>query len=617
MKRLWYLLLGLPGLGLATVMLGPTVWGQPDAPKKGGALPVVQVNAPRDQTPPPPQLEVPQFPAVPIPPKSGPAPVVGTVQWADPPSTPTPPAPKAQTPIAPPPQIAPPPIAPPASNTSQVSRQQPTVTIEWIAPPTIRVNQPLPCQIVVRNSAATTVNNVVVRHKLPQGVTCKSAEPAATTESGEMVWNIGTLNPDQTRKIDLVLVTPTRGQLNCQANVSFSAVAGHQIQVREPQLSVKIKTPDKIVIGENVTLNFAVHNPGDGMADTVKLKATLPEGLEYVRGPIAEFDVGNLAPKEMRTVQVTCVAKGTGVQKCSASVTGDGNLSANDTCQFDILIPKLDVVMVGPKLRYLDRKAVYTLKVTNPGSAPANNVEVAEIIPAGFKFEQANHGGQFHEPLRQVTWKIGDLQPGETKEVNVDLLPIATGEFRFVALAKAARGLKSEADTRTVVEGLPSLSIDVSHRDDPIEVGAETVFEIRLVNTGTKPETNVQVSCTLPDQLEFKGAKCLANVNCRQEGRDLIFEPLTKLAPRADVIYRVTVRGTAPGDVRFRTRIRSEGLREPVLREESIRIYSDGAPERSTPSVPTPPAPSSSTTPSTTPPAPVLPTPLPVPPGTR
>ena len=55
----------------------------------------------------------------------------------------------------------------------------------------------------------------------------------------------------------------------------------------------------------------------------------------------------------------------------------------------------------------------------------------------------------------------------------------------------------------------------------------------------------------------------------------MIFEPLAKLAPRADAIYRVTVRGTTPGDVRFRARLRADGITEPVLREESTKIYGD------------------------------------------
>ena len=40
-------------------------------------------------------------------------------------------------------------------------------------------------------------------------------------------------------------------------------------------------------------------------------------------------------------------------------------------------MPKLDVQTAGPTLRYLNRKAQYTFKVTNTGDAPATNVRLS------------------------------------------------------------------------------------------------------------------------------------------------------------------------------------------------------------------------------------------------
>jgi len=57
----------------------------------------------------------------------------------------------------------------------------------------------------------------------------------------------------------------------------------------------------------------------------------------------------------------------------------------------------------------------------------------------------------------------------------------------------------------------------------------------------------------------------------------VIFEPLPRLAPRADVLYHINVRGIAPGDVRFRASITADNLSEPVLKEESTKVYGDEA----------------------------------------
>ncbi len=602
MKRIhWWTFVGVSGAGLMAALLGPTVWGQPDA-RAPLPLPPALMAQPRATGG---QLQdvqpMPMLPAS----KLG---VSGTLTEVPEPG----PAPQIQRTDAIEPSAAKTDKQPLAALSFDVppGRQQPAVSIEWVGPTAIRIHQPMPCQIHVRNTSSAPAQNVIVRHRLGQGMIVKACEPPAVNENGELVWNLGTLAPEQAKRIDLQLVSQTRGPTNCHATVTFTAVAGHQVQVREPQLAVKMRGPAKTIVGENITLLFAISNPGDGVAELVKLKVVLPEGLEHPRGKIVEYEVGSLAPKEIKTMQFACVAKGTGAQKCVIVATGDGNLTCNDTANLEILIPRLDIAMTGPKLRYLYRHAVYTLKVTNPGSAPATNVEVHEVIPAGFRFHQAN-GGQYQEGTRLVSWNLGDLQPGQSKEVAVDLIPTEIGDHRLIGLAKTARGLKTEAEVRTLVEGLPALEMDVNRLDDPIEVGAETAFEIRVANKGTKTETNVEVVCTLPDQLEFVGAKCTTTLRYRQEGRELVFEKMPRLAPRAEEIFRVQVKGVAPGDIRFRTRIRADGLKDPVQREESMRIYSDEPQKLSSPPV-SPPMPVVPAVPAPMPVVPAVPVPMPV-----
>jgi uncharacterized repeat protein (TIGR01451 family) len=125
------------------------------------------------------------------------------------------------------------------------------------------------------------------------------------------------------------------------------------------------------------------------------------------------------------------------------------------------------------------------------------------------------------------------------------------------------------------VEGLSAMQMDVVDLDDPVEVGADTAYEIRVSNTGSKTETNVQLTCVLPEKMEFRGAKGAGECRFKVEGREIRFEPLPRLAPRADAIYRVNVRGVAAGDVRFRSVLRADGLSEPVAREESTKVYGD------------------------------------------
>jgi uncharacterized repeat protein (TIGR01451 family) len=464
---------------------------------------------------------------------------------------------------------------PMATPENPTGHQEPAVSIEWIGPAVARLNQPTQYQIIAKNVSSAAVHNVLVRYQIPAGVRVPGSDPKAVSDGSVMSWELGSLMPAQEKRIDLQIIPEAKVAIECRALVTFTGSSALKVQVREPKLTLKAAAPEHVILGDTATVSLTVSNPGDGVADHVRIKALLPEGLEHARGKLVEVDLGNLAAGESRNVQLVCLTKIAGPQLVDCVAVADAGLSAQDNTKTDVILPRLDLVVSGPKLRYLDRHAVYVLKVTNPGSAPASNVSIVHQLPQGFKFDKASGGGRHDFTSRTVSWFIGDLTPGESREVSVEAIAINVGEHKHTAVATAARGLRTECDAMTRVEGLSALLMELVDTDDPIEVGAETTYEIRVTNTGSKTETNLELVCTVPDRMEFRAAKCNAGCRFRMEGRDVVFEPLPKLAPRADVIYRVVVKGVAPGDMRFRARIRADGLSEPVLREESTKVYGD------------------------------------------
>jgi uncharacterized repeat protein (TIGR01451 family) len=460
-------------------------------------------------------------------------------------------------------------------------KSESAVTTEWIGPAAAKLGQPMACQILVRNQGTMAVHHVVVRHPIPDGVDVRGSEPAANPSADGpaklLTWNIGTLEAGQMRKISVQLVSQSRGPLNCYATVTFSNTSLLQVEVREPLLSVKVKGPEKVVTGEEAAFIITLSNPGDGLTDNIELKANLPEGLEHVKGRSLKMGVAPLAPKETRTMKLVCMARGSGPQAMTVAATAEGNLNSSDVVMVDIQQPRLDLVMTGPKLRYIDRHAVYSLKVSNPGNVSASNVTLTEIVPAGFRFHQASGQWQFDKEKHAVTWTVGELMPGQNREISLDLVAIVPGEHRLVGLVNSARGARSEAEVRTRVEGLSKLEVDVVDTEDPVEIGAETTYKICVRNSGTKMESNVQVVCDLPREMEF----VRANVRHHVEGRSVVFDPLPSLAPSgADLggaFYTVTVKGMQPGNLRVRVRVSADSLADPVVREEATRVYNDDA----------------------------------------
>jgi hypothetical protein len=48
-----------------------------------------------------------------------------------------------------------------------------------------------------------------------------------------------------------------------------------------------------------------------------------------------------------------------------------------------------------------------------------------------------------------------------------------------------------------------------------------------------------------------------------------------RLAPKADITYRITAQAVSPGDSRIKVLLQTEEMNEPVTKEESTRVYKD------------------------------------------
>lgn len=456
------------------------------------------------------------------------------------------------------------------------SRQEPAVSLQWVGPTAAKVNQPNSYSLVVRNTCPIPIQQVLVRVRVPAGLTCSETEPKAAGEGNVRIWELGVMQPKEEKVLNIKLLAEQKGDVSPQAWVTFTGSSILHIKVREPKLTLKVQGPPKLLLGETAAFQLEVGNPGDGSADQVKIHANLTDGLECPRGNKIDFDIGNLAAGETRNVTVMCVTKQGGAQKCEASAEAEGGLHAQETTQVSVTMPRLELQLVGPALRYLGRKALYTLKVSNPGDAAATNVTINDVVPEGFKVLAASDGGRHDYSAHTVSWFLGEIKPGETHEVKMEVQAVNPGEFKHKASAVGAHNLNVESELATRIEGLSALMLEMVDTDDPIEVSSETSYEVRITNTGSKVETDIKLVAIIPDKMEFKNAT--GPVRYQEEGKTIVFEPLDKLAPKADAVFRLNVKALDQGIVRFKIQMTSTNLTEPVIKMEATRIYSD-APE--------------------------------------
>src|SRR5438309_1595963 len=146
------------------------------------------------------------------------------------PSTPAPTAPAAAADATKPQRFLPPaqgdlPVldtAAPQTNDDPSGRQEPAVTLEWIGPAMAKLGQSSAYQIVVKNVCSIPVSQVIVRVRIPTGLTVQGSDPKPLQEVNTLIWDLGTLQPHQDRKLDLQMVADIKGDLPVQALVTFT-----------------------------------------------------------------------------------------------------------------------------------------------------------------------------------------------------------------------------------------------------------------------------------------------------------------------------------------------------------------------------------------------------------
>jgi uncharacterized repeat protein (TIGR01451 family) len=452
--------------------------------------------------------------------------------------------------------------------------QTPQLTIEKSAPKEIQVGKPVAFRITVRNTGTIAAGEVEIHDLVPKGTRLLGTAPQATRgENGDIVWSLATLPPGEERSVEMQLMPLAEGEIGSVATVHFGASATARTIATRPQLVVEASGPQSVLIGEQAVLQITVSNPGTGVASGVVLEERIPPGLQHPAGAELEYEVGDLKPGESRKLELALTAHRPGPAVNLLCVRGNGNLRAEHKSELEVLAPQLDVAVDGPKRRYLERQATYELSVTNPGTAAAKQVELLANLPRGLKFVSANNAGYYEESTRTVRWRLEELPPRETGSVRLVTMPIEAGQHALKLRGTAEKGLAIEKEQPVTIEGLAAILFQVADTADPIEVGGETSYEVRVVNQGSKAAANVRLAVIVPPELKAVAADGPSRHAIDSDR--VVFDSFALLAPKAETVYHIRAKSLRPGDLRVRFQLLTDDMKLPVMKEESTRVYAD------------------------------------------
>jgi len=454
--------------------------------------------------------------------------------------------------------------------------QAPSLTIEKVSPREIQVNQSADFEIKVRNVGRVVANDVMVVDRVPAGTEFigASPEPTKLERSGDVQWTIGTIEPGQEKRIRFQLRPTQPGEIGSVAHVLFATQASMRTVVTKPVLDIVHSTRPRVLIGDNVVFDVIVENKGDGPATEVIIQEEVPEQLEYQEGfRQLEYEVGTLMPGQKRKIQLALRADKVGEFRNVVFVSGKGGLEAKHEIDVEVIAPEIRVDSEGPTRRFLQRQATHQFTIQNRGTAEANNVNLMARLPGGLRYVSSDNRGRYDSNSHAVYWKMPSLKEGVAGTVELTTVPVEVGQQDIRFEAKADLRLTAQTTQEMTVEHLVDVHFEIDDLVDPIEVGTDTTYRLKILNQGTKVASNVQLQVEFPNGLQPTSVD--GDLRSQIQGQQVRFEPISSLPPGQQVQLSVRAKGSAPGDHRVVASIRSEGREVAISKEETTRVYSD------------------------------------------
>jgi len=445
------------------------------------------------------------------------------------------------------------------------------ILLETTAPAEVVVNQPFICKLKATNLTDCDLEDVVVTDKLPANLDVMASDPKAIVKEGNLAeWSLGQLGPKESKTITVKLQPKDASDITHCAKASAVTSMCSTVKVVSPKLQLKKTTPSTALLCNKIPVKLVVSNTGTGAIKNVLVTDNLPAGLALADGKTAtSFTVPVLAAGESKEFVFDAKAAKSGEFKNTATATADGDLKAEDASTVVVQQPILVITKDATKTQFAGRVIDYTITVTNTGDAAAQNLVVSDPIPAGTTFVKASAGGKVVEG--KVMWSVASLEPNGKTTVSFTVNTAVAGKIVNKATAEAACATAVSASAETDVKGIPAILLEVVDITDPIEVGAQETYVIKVTNQGNAPDNNIKIVCTLEDSQNYVSSS--GPTAGTANGQVITFAPLASLGPKQVAEWKVEVKAVKAGDVRFTTQLTSDMLTRPVQETEATNQY--------------------------------------------
>jgi len=216
----------------------------------------------------------------------------------------------------------------------------PILAIRKTGPEQQYIGRPVTYEITVSNKSDVSAKNTVIEDIVPDGVTSVKATAGAKLAGSKLVWELGTLAPNTSKKV-CVSYTPTKaGTLMNGATVTAYCADAVSSSIRTSVTGIPavlleaIDIEDPVKVGDRATYVIRVTNQGSATATNIRIVCILEDNVRYISSAGATassiegqtvkfFPLGSLAPKATAAWRVVVEAVSPGDVRFKAIMNAD------------------------------------------------------------------------------------------------------------------------------------------------------------------------------------------------------------------------------------------------------------------------------------------------------
>ncbi|GEM_PF-1005710 len=424
-------------------------------------------------------------------------------------------------------------------------------------------------EAVIEVMALQDTQSIVVQDVIPDPVGYLRSTPPADVFHHRLTWRFDDVRAGEKKTIKIHLRALREGDITGCAVVNVTPRGRLITEVGEAVLNITKNAPVRARKGEEVLIKTVVENTGSVAARNTVVTDVVPRGLDHHTGQRTfTYNVGDLLPGESRAIEATFRAIDTG-QLCSRAVaTADFTPQVMAEACTLVEAESVSLTITGPETRVVGKHANYVAKLTNSGETTLTNVALALAAPAAIRLVEAPDATLSGN---RATWLARRLEAGETRTYNYRVVSAIVGTHCTALTSACAEGLEASGEGCTEWTGKSAILLEVIDTADPVVIGAETSFVIKVRNQGSAPEESIVVIAEFPP--EFEPMKTQGPTVADMLGQVVTFRPYARLAGHETIEYSIRARAKVAGDARLSVKLSSRLLDPPLVEEESTQVY--------------------------------------------